>query len=116
MLQRSKIYIDFGPHPGMDRIPREAALAGCLVITNSEGAAGFQSDVPILPKYKVKDFDAFKIIRLIERCIDEFERCSEEDFEPYRRWIGNQYDTMYQHVQNIIEKITSVKEDKTDKV
>jgi hypothetical protein len=28
LLQRAKIYIDFGPHPGMDRLPREAALAG----------------------------------------------------------------------------------------
>ena len=32
MLQ-SKIYIDFGNHPGKDRIPREAAMCGCCIIT-----------------------------------------------------------------------------------
>jgi hypothetical protein len=39
MLKRAKVYIDFGPHPGMDRLPREAALAGCCVVTNREDAA-----------------------------------------------------------------------------
>ena len=36
MLQ-SKVYIDFGNHPGKDRIPREAATCGCCVLTNKNG-------------------------------------------------------------------------------
>ncbi|MFM9745183.1 hypothetical protein ACKI2C_47345, partial [Streptomyces brasiliscabiei] len=32
-LSTSKLYIDFGNHPGMDRFPREAATCGCCVIT-----------------------------------------------------------------------------------
>lgn len=31
-LQRAKVYIDFGNHPGKDRIPREAAILGCCAI------------------------------------------------------------------------------------
>ena len=33
LLRSVKVYIDFGEHPGMDRIPREAAISGCCVIT-----------------------------------------------------------------------------------
>lgn len=29
LLAAAKVYIDFGHHPGRDRIPREAALSGC---------------------------------------------------------------------------------------
>src|SRR5687767_6015204 len=28
-MKTSKLYIDFGPHPGKDRLPREAAIMGC---------------------------------------------------------------------------------------
>jgi hypothetical protein len=52
LLHRAKVYIDFGPHPGMDRLPREAALAGCIVLTNRDGAAGYDVDVPLPNEFK----------------------------------------------------------------
>lgn len=55
LMQTSKIYIDFGFHPGKDRIPREAAMMGCIVITNKDGAALNNIDIPIPEKYKFDD-------------------------------------------------------------
>ncbi len=55
MMQMAKIYVDFGNHPGKDRIPREAAANGCCVITNKQGAAAFDQDVPIPERYKFDD-------------------------------------------------------------
>lgn len=55
LLQTSKIYIDFGNHPGKDRIPREAAINGCVVITNKEGSAKNSIDVPIVTDYKIEN-------------------------------------------------------------
>ena len=52
LLNLPKVYIDFGNHPGKDRIPREAAVSGCCVITNKKGSAAFTEDVPIPEKYK----------------------------------------------------------------
>ena len=40
--------MDFGFHPGQDRLPREAALLKNCIITNREGSAAFYKDVPIL--------------------------------------------------------------------
>lgn len=54
-LKRSKVYIDFGNHPGKDRIPREAAMLGCAVITNKRGSAKFKEDVFISEEYKFDD-------------------------------------------------------------
>jgi hypothetical protein len=51
-LRESKVYIDFGKHPGKDRIPREAAISGCCVITGRAGAAANPEDVPIPEEYK----------------------------------------------------------------
>lgn len=50
----SKLYIDFGYHPGKDRIPREAAINGCCIITGQDGSAGIFEDIPIPNIYKYK--------------------------------------------------------------
>ncbi len=55
LLQTGKIYVDFGEHPGKDRIPREAAANGCCVITNKKGAARYFEDVPIDDRYKFEN-------------------------------------------------------------
>lgn len=52
-LAASAIYIDFGHHPGRDRMPREAALSGVVVITTNTGAAANHVDMPINRWYKV---------------------------------------------------------------
>lgn len=46
-LKTSKVYIDFGYHPGKDRLPREAAMNGCCIITGKLGSAGFYGDISI---------------------------------------------------------------------
>jgi len=44
-LKKCKVYMDLGAHPGRDRMPREAALLGCVVITNKNGTAAYYEDV-----------------------------------------------------------------------
>ena len=52
LLNKTKIYIDFGFHPGKDRVPREAVLMGNCIITNKRGSAGNDEDIPILNEFK----------------------------------------------------------------
>lgn len=55
LLSRAKVYIDFGNHPGKDRIPREAAAMGACVLVNRQGSAGNDVDIPLGDLYKVDD-------------------------------------------------------------
>jgi hypothetical protein len=55
LLARAKIYIDFGHHPGKDRIPREAAALGACVIVNRRGSAANDSDIPLPAFFKIDD-------------------------------------------------------------
>lgn len=88
ILQESMVYIDFGNHPGKDRIPREAAISGCCIITGRKGAAGNDVDICIPNEFKFQDDDAS--IDNIVSCIDYLmqnyvsERCK---FDFYRRKI-----------------------------
>ncbi|SFG79933.1 hypothetical protein [Oribacterium sp. WCC10] len=83
-LYRAKVYIDFGNHPGKDRLPREAAVSGAVVITGKRGAAGNSVDVPVSDSYKFEDCDEAipKIVEKIRYAFKEYDKCV-PDFSDY---------------------------------
>jgi hypothetical protein len=92
LLKTSKVYIDFGHHPGRDRIPRESAILGNCVITNSNGSSGFYNDIPIDKKFKSSNFE--EIGNLIRNCFENFESVINE-YSIYRSSIKNQKEQLY---------------------
>lgn len=91
LMRRSKVYIDFGNHPGKDRIPREAAMSFCCVITGKRGSAAFSEDVPIPAEYKFDDDDKYinNIIELILSCVNNYDSRI-KDFANYREFISEE--------------------------
>ena len=87
----SKLYVDFGSHPGKDRMPREAALLGCCIITSRRGAAGNPFDVPIPDRYKFRGarWQVPMIVRTIRRLLAEYDRRAGE-LAIYRRIIAGE--------------------------
>ncbi|MBP2436507.1 hypothetical protein [Microbacterium amylolyticum] len=53
-LRTSLVYLDLGTHPGKDRMPREAAALGAIVLVANRGAAANGVDVPIPSVHKVE--------------------------------------------------------------
>lgn len=100
LFQTSKVYVDFGNHPGKDRMPREAASAGCCVVTGSRGAAANEVDVPISSKYKFdSSSQADRICALIKDCLERFDEHS-PDFAAYRESIRSEKDVFESEVKN----------------
>ena len=91
MMEAGKIYVDFGNHPGKDRIPREAAANGCVVLTNKKGAAAFEGDVPIPGEYKFDDptENLDRIDMLLHDICDNF-AAHQAKFESYREMIAGE--------------------------
>ena len=89
-MRTAKVYIDFGYHPGKDRIPREAAMCGCCVITNRRGSARNDIDVPIPPEFKFDvPYKMDDIYGCITRCFNDFEDQTRK-FDSYRAWIADE--------------------------
>lgn len=105
IMKRSKVYIDFGNHPGKDRIPREAAICGCCVITGKSGAAKNQIDIPINSKYKfdesIENIDS--IHKMIDECMNHFEENTRK-FEEYRKIIMSEEERFKNDVAKIFVK------------
>ena len=105
-LSKSKMYIDLGQHPGKDRIPREAAILGCCVLTSKRGSAANDEDVPIPPEYKYDlNRNALrKIPGQIGKAFDDYAGESFK-FEAYRARIRNEKNSFFEGVKKWLEHI-----------
>jgi len=90
----------------MDRLPREAALAGCVVVTNMEGAAMYNEDIPLPPKYKIRTFDPETVHKLLKQILNDY-KSSSSDMEEYREWIRGQQTQMTKCVSNLVEEFAT---------
>lgn len=108
VCRTSKVYIDFGHHPGKDRFPREAAISGCCIITGKRGAAGYEEDVPIPAQYKFDDNDAQvpAIINRIKYCMDHFDE-TRHHFDHYRTVIRGQEAAFNNDLKEIFRRQTA---------
>jgi len=107
-MNKSKLYVDFGYHPGQERMPREAILMGCCVITGSRGSAGYYQDVPLPEGFKFDETIDLpkKVVSQIKITLDQFED-KIKHFENYRKTIiaeRKNFDTAVEKVFGRVEK------------
>lgn len=102
LFDRAKLYIDFGPFPGKDRLPREAAIHNCCVITGRFGASGYFEDVPIFGKYKfdMRNPDYTLIKNKIDDIFANYDACN-KDFDYLRETIRHEQENFYREIDRI---------------
>jgi hypothetical protein len=108
LMCEASVYIDFGHHPGKDRMPREAAALGCVVITGKEGAAGNSVDVPIPDKYKI-DIHQRQLNEATELIIKSSRYYGNycQDFAEYREIVRGEKEKFQLQVKQILRLISS---------
>jgi hypothetical protein len=102
LFRTSKVYIDFGNHPGKDRLPREACINGCSIIVGRNGSAKYFEDVPILEKYKFYNDQINEIKECILSIFDNFEESS-NDFKFFRNNILKEKELFYKEIDHLID-------------
>lgn len=90
MYMSSKLYVDFGPFPGAERMPKEAVLLGCSVITGCLGASAFYKDVPISDGFKYENplNEKDDVIKKMKWILDNFDSTT-SFFNEYRIVVRN---------------------------
>ena len=103
LLRSAKIYIDFGHHPGKDRPPREAAMAGCCVITGRKGSAANREDVAIPDIYKLNDDSSEYVSQFGELAKSIFDNylAHAKEYDAYRTIIIREPSVFRSQVNNL---------------
>lgn len=90
ILDNTMLYIDFCDFAGKDRMPREAVVRGCCIITGKRGAAGIaQGDFFIPEPYRFDDKPESipAIVKQIKYIFSNYNTCI-EDFEQFKERVG----------------------------
>lgn len=104
VLSDTRIFLDFGAHPGKDRVPREAALCGCIPVVRKEGAACFPEDVPLPNDLLIETSQFFEpdaLVQKLQRILSE-----SPQFEPalrdYRAAIRQEKAVFEREIRDLI--------------
>lgn len=100
LMRRAKLYIDFGNHPGKDRIPREAVINDCCIIVGKNGSANYFQDVPIYEAYKFDNKDIELVCDRIAYVIDNYNTCI-NDFNLIKKNILKEKTIFEEEIDNI---------------
>ena len=102
LLARAKVYMDFGNHPGRERIPREATMSHCVVITDRRGSAENPIDIPIDDDFKFEDKpeNIPSIIEKIQYVFDNF-KAEHDRQSSYRNIILHERDYFFECVDEV---------------
>ena len=108
-ILESKVYIDFGDHPGKDRIPRECAIGGCVVITGTQRCGANQIDIPINTKFEYNEYmDSYNYDEISEFVLNVLDNYAYyfKDQESYRDIIRKEKETFKNEVIDMINIVT----------
>jgi len=105
IYNKTKVYLDFGYHPGKDRMPREAALFNNCIITNKKGSAKNKLDIPINDRYKFeeKKINLEKISKTILKIFKNYQN-ELKYFKKYKRTILNEKKNFHKDLRKIFMK------------
>ena len=98
----SAIYLDLGNHPGKDRMPREAALAGAVTIVSRRGAGAFFADTPLPREHKVNTEGDLSVnaVSAVTAALNDLDTASEKQ-ETYRNWIRCEQERFTEEVRRV---------------
>lgn len=110
IMQKSMVYIDFGPFPGKDRLPREAAACGMCIITGKRGAAKYQADIAIPEPYKVSDANFADLRAVADKIRDMLEHFDDRTrlFDTFRKSIGGEKKRFETGVRDLVGRLNEI--------
>ena len=106
IANKSKLYIDFGFHPGRERLPREMVISGCSVITGDEGVSSCYEDVPLIKRKFKRPYDYEKISQFILQEVNNHSSSFfDEELKNYRNIVRNDKQEFEDNAKKLLEKM-----------
>lgn len=106
VFKKSKVFLNLGWNPGMDRMNREAVILDNCIISSTQGSGFYWEDVRVEDKYKF-----YPIEENVKECADRVEECLDryeeriEDFKEYKEMVRGQKREFEKNIENIVKWI-----------
>jgi len=108
LLKNTEFLLDIGPHPGQERLPREAILMDCYPLVGMKGTASSFDDFP-LPLALKLDTDA-RLDRILKKAHHLMEECKYnhmDSYEHYKDYCKKQPERFIIQLKTVLSRIKS---------
>lgn len=103
-MRHAKLYVDFGEFPGRERMPREAALCGCCVISSKTGSAAYDGDFRHAFKFDSKESHLWAIRACIRKALSDYDNMRSH-WDPLRQQLRNDVTEIPKQLQEVVNAI-----------
>lgn len=104
LFRKTKLYIDFGPFPGPERIPKESVYNGTCLLVGKRNAAENDFDVAIPEEYKIEDYNNEElVVNKIKDILKNYD-LRIKDFDFFREKIQKLEENFIDQIQSIFIK------------
>ena len=103
-MRHAKLYVDFGEFPGRERMPREAALCGCCIITSKIGSAAYDGDFRHPFKFESKESHLWAIRECIRRVLSDYDNMRTH-WDPLRQQLRSDATEIPKQLQEVVNAI-----------
>lgn len=100
IFRHSKLYIDFGQFSGRERLPREAVMCGCCILTSNNGTAGYFNDNSIMEQYKPGT--VIEAMWMVRQVLRNYTQCRQH-FDLYRDLLKRDKEHYIDDVRGLYE-------------
>ena len=106
----AKFYLDFGPHPGQERMPRESTMLGCYSIVGLRGTAKNYFDLPLPYQTKIECSNGISKRELLKavHLMDEINAGKDLGHSIYKKYIEDQPKRFEKQLKKVIYKIKEI--------
>jgi hypothetical protein len=106
LMSKAMIFAEFGNYSGRDRMPREAAMLGCIVFMNTRGSAAFSEDYDIPAYFRIADSKSNHnlIVDRIGYCTQNYKNQLEK-IEPFIKQLINERTNFDKRTKDILSYI-----------
>ncbi len=108
-LQSAQIFLDFGHAPGIERMPRESVMCGCIPFVLNVGCAADRDAYPIddFYRFEKEDIENDTLKLKIDAIFDHFNE-KQREFDPYRVKIMHEPDVFKHQIKDLFDTINSI--------
>jgi hypothetical protein len=104
--RKSILFIELGSFSGRDRMPREAVLSGCVILTSRSGSAAFYQDLQLDNYYKIDTYKSYKstLISKINDIVNDY-NSHYSNMNTYLNYLKFEYAQFNNTTKEVFEKV-----------
>lgn len=104
LASKSRLYIDFGFHPGRENMPREMVGMGCSIIVGNEGTSSNNNDIPLFERKFKNPYDLNEIAkRIVYEVNNHSLLIFDEELKNYREIVRKDKTRFQQELKSLID-------------